>query len=87
MNVKRTITVATVTAVAALASAGLSSSPAMAAHAPANNTTISSAPKPNVLTWRQCWAGIYAIYREDGHSIQGAADAADIACGSSPDKF
>jgi len=87
MNVKRTITVATVTAVAALASAGLSSSPAMAAHAPANNTTITSAPKPNVLTWRQCWAGVYANYREDGYSIQTSETAADLACGSSPDKY
>ncbi len=86
MNVKRTITVATVTAVAAIASAGLSSSPAMA-HAPAVNTTISSAPNPNVLTWRECWAGHYAMYREDGHSIQGAASAADVACGASEDKF
>ena len=86
MNVKRTMTVATVTAVAAIASAGLSSSPAMA-HAPAINTTITSAPKPNVLTWRQCWAGHYAMYREDGYSIQTSATAADLACGSSPDKY
>lgn len=80
MNVMRTITVA------AIASVGLSSSPAMA-HAPAINTTITSAPKPNVLTWRQCWAGHYAMYREDGHSIQTSETAADLACGSSPDKY
>ena len=87
MNVKRTITVATVTAVAALASAGLGSSPAVAAHAPAMKTTISSAPNPNVLTWRECWAGHYAMYREDGYSINTSATAADLACGASEDKF
>ncbi len=87
MNVKRTITVATVTAVAAIASAGLSSSPAMATHAPAMKTTISNGPTPNVLTWRECWAGVYANYREDGYSIQTSATAADLACGASQDKY
>lgn len=94
MNIKRNITVITVTTVAALASAGLSS-PAMADRSaptmsPASspfNTTITSAPKPNILTWRECWSGHYAMYREDGFSIPAASAGADLACGSSEDKF
>jgi hypothetical protein len=88
MNLKRNITIAAVTAVATIASAGLGSSPAIAGPATHQaNTTITSAPRPNVLTWRQCWAGTYAMYREDGYSIQNSATAADLTCGSSPHKY
>jgi len=87
MNIKRTITVATTTAVAAIACAGFSS-PAMAGKpSPAinpANTTITMAPKPNILTWRECWSGHYAMFRGEGHSIEGASAGADLACGSSP---
>lgn len=94
MNIKRNITVATVTTIAALASAGLSS-PAMADRSAATmspttspfNTTITSAPKPNILTWRECWGGYYSMLRDDGFSIPAAEAGADLACGSSPDKF
>lgn len=92
MNIKRHIAVAAAASVAAIASAGMSS-PAMADRStpsvkPANNnTTITSAPKPNILTWRECWSGHYAMFREDGFSVNASAAGADLACGSSEDKF
>ena len=51
------------------------------------NTTITNALKPNVLTWRQCWSGHYAMFREEGLSVNASAAGADLACGASEDKF
>ena len=82
MNIKRTLRIAAVTAIAA---AGISS-PAMA-FSPVG--TISSGPvKPVVVwdhaAWKKCYTITYAQWREDGASPSVAQDAADLTCGTQP---
>ena len=82
MNIKRTITIAAATAIAAV---GMSS-PAMAI-TPIGG--LSAGPvKPVVVwdhaAWKKCYSLTYAQWREDGHSPSTSQSAADLTCGTQP---
>lgn len=83
MNITKNLRNAVIIAVA---TAGLSTGPAMAMQGAG---TISNGPvKPTVkwdhAAWKKCYSLTYAQWREDGASPSTSQAAADLTCGTQP---